>query len=342
LASFQLGKLGNPGGIRPLGPQYGGAYDALVSWSPGQEIIGLFHVFPTNGQETTARITSTYSNMEAPDPEKMHRNSNPDPPPQYRQDYAVDEYPSEDELEDHDLDILNTDYSAQRELSFYPIHQQHQLNTHYNPSVPPSLRESRDHANDTYNYPEKSRRNLNEWDEGALMPRLKNSMIDGGNDYRLPQHNARAYQAYHKRKPLIDLIRNEWQNSPYTSSSSSPTSTGYHTPSWIQVLSAPRYRRYLLVLLGILSLLWGSWHYWAGPQWGEHRLLSESLNERVRTGDGWFGENLRPEFLDMVHVKTLDQDLVPQRGDEKRLIIVGDVHGCHDEREYTNLFSRVS
>lgn len=271
----------------------------------------------------------------------MYSNSNPDPPPRY-QDYEVDEYTSEDGLEDHELEILDTDYSAQRELSFHPIHQQHQLNTHiHNPSIPPSLRGSRTPANHTYDYPEKSRRILDDWDEGALVPRLEDSMIDGGNDFRLPQRHTRGNQTYRKRKPLIDLIRNEWQNSPYTSSSSSPTSNGFPTPSWIQVLSAKRFRRYLLVLFGILSLAWGSWHYWAGPQWGEDRLLSESLNERMRTGDGWFGENLRPEFLDMVHVKTLDQGLIPQRGDGKRLIVVGDVHGCHDEREHTNPFSRL-
>ncbi len=282
----------------------------------------------------------THTKMEAQDPELMSSGSNPRSLPRCQDDSAVDDYLSEDGLEDHDLAILSTDYSAQRELSFHPIHQQHQLNSRYNLSIPPSLRGLKNSANHIQDYSEKSHRESRDPDEGATMPRFKNSMYDGGNDYRLPQHNSRAYQTYRNRRPLIDLIRNEWQNSPYTSSSSSPTSNGYHTPSWIQVLSAPRYRRHFLVLFGILGLLWSSWHYWAGPQLDEHRLLSDSLSERMRTGDGWFGENLRPEFLDMVHVKTLDQGLIPRRGDRKRLIVVGDVHGCHDEREPTNLFFR--
>ena len=51
----------------------------------------------------------------------------------------------------------------------------------------------------------------------------------------------------------------------------------------------------------------------------------------MQTGEGWFGENMRPEFLDMVHVQTLDQSLIPQKHDRNRLIVIGDVHGCHDE-----------
>lgn len=231
------------------------------------------------------------------------------------------------------MNVLNTDYSAQRDLSFYPV--QHYHNTHYTPSLPPSLRRSRNSVDDTHDNSDKDRANTYEWNERSRVPprttSLDKSMYTGSNDHRLPQHNAKAYQTHRKRRPLIDLIRNEWQNSPYTSSSSSPTSPGYSTPNWIQVLRAPRFRRYAIVILGILSLIWGNWHYWAGPQWTEHRLLYESLNERIKTGGGWFGENIRPEFLDMIHVKTLDQGLIPQQDDGNRLIVVGDVHGCHDE-----------
>ena len=83
----------------------------------------------------------------------------------------------------------------------------------------------------------------------------------------------------------------------------------------------------------LLSLGLGNWHYWAGPTWTEHRLLSKSLIERMKTGEGWLGENLRPEFLDMVQVKTLNQDFIPAREERKRLIVIGDVHGCSDECE---------
>lgn len=237
-----------------------------------------------------------------------------------------DAYSSDDDdLGDEDLSILNTDYAAQRDLSFYPS--QPQTNPRYNPSIPPSLRQSEHPAN----------HEVTQHDSKARSPvppgasSVKESTHHGSLDYRLPQHNAQAYQTHRKRRPLVDMIKNEWMTSPYTSSSSSPTNHDYSTPHWLQIFSAPRFRRYILILVGFICLVWGNWHFWIGASWREHRLLSESIVERMKTGGGWFGENMRPEFLDMVHVKTLDQGLLPSRGDEKRLIVIGDVHGCHDE-----------
>ena len=152
-------------------------------------------------------------------------------------------------------------------------------------------------------------------------------------DYRTPRYNTHAYQTHRQRVPLVDLIRNEWKHTttPYTSS---PLSPGYATPDWIQVLCAPRFKRIWYLIGALLMLTWANWHWWLGPQYTEHRLLSASLEDRTKTGEGWYGENMRPEFLDMVQVKTLDQGLVPQYHDRNRLIVIGDVHGCHDERGY--------
>ncbi len=266
----------------------------------------------------------------------------PDPPPRYDDYSSRDEYPSEDELSDHDLHVLNTDYRLQRDLTFHPALQPH--NQQYPPSMPPTLPKSRNSTNDIHALSEKYRPNVYEWNGGSSVPIQntslpKKNMYSGGsrsNDYRISQHDAQAYQSYQNRRPLVDFIRNEWKTKPYTPSSSSPGSPSYSSPNWIQVCSAPRVRRYVLFLLALLSLTLGNWHYWAGPTWTEHRLLSQSLNERMKTGEGWFGENVRPEFLDMIQVKTLDQNLIPARQDRKRLIIVGDVHGCSDEREFSN------
>lgn len=278
--------------------------------------------------------------MEAPhDPQAHPRH--PEPPPRYDDYGSGDEYPSEDELSDRDLHVLNTDYGLQRDLTFYPILQpESQL---YTSSLPPRLRGNSNSADDIHALSEKYRPNIQEWDKGSpLPPRMyKKDMYNGGlrnNDYRIPQHDARAYQSYQKRRPLIDLIRNEWKNTSYTPSSSSPGSPGYASPNWIQVCLAPRVRRYVLFLVMLLSLTWGNWHYWAGPTWTEHRLLSQSLSGRMKTGEGWFGENTRPEFLDMVHVKTLDQGLIPAGEDRRRLIVIGDVHGCSDDRKFIQCF----
>ena len=242
-------------------------------------------------------------------------------------DGDVDEYDSDEELEDTDLNLLNTDYAAQRDLSCYPTPYQH--SGRHNPSIPPSLRQSGTYAKGTEAYLEKPSSDTDEWEDESP---IQKDVFDKGSRYRSPEHNARAYQSYHQRRPLVDLIRNEWKNSPYTSSSSSsPNFHAYAVPSWLQILSAPRFRRYVLVAIGLFVLTWGNWHSWAGSQWEEHKLLGESLKERMKTGDGWFGENMRPEFLDLVHVMTLDQELVPKGADHRRLILVGDVHGCHDD-----------
>lgn len=279
--------------------------------------------------------------MDAPrDPEAHPQHT--DPPPRYDDFESGDEYPSEDELSDRDLHLLNTDYGLQKDLTFSPALRSH--NQQFNPSIPPRLRGNSSSADDIHALSEKHRSNIHGWN-GPMHPRttfLYRKDLDRGDlrniDYRIPQHDARAYHSNQKRRPLIDLIRNEWKTNPYTPSSSSPGSPGYSSPNWLQVCSAPRVRRYVLLLLMLLSLTWGNWHYWAGPTWTEHRLLSQSLSERMKTGEGWFGENVRPEFLDMIQVKTLDQDLVPAREDRRRLIVIGDVHGCSDERKLSTCF----
>ena len=65
----------------------------------------------------------------------------------------------------------------------------------------------------------------------------------------------------------------------------------------------------------------------------ENKALNEALNETMGKGQMLFGHNMTPAFLGMVQLQTLDKSLVPREGNERRLVIVGDVHGCHDERK---------
>ena len=265
-----------------------------------------------------------------------------DSPSRYDNHDSGDEYASEDELSDHDLRVLTTDYRLQRDLTFQPALQSH--SQQYSSSNTPILSKSRNSAEDSHALSEKYQAHTRERNGRLLVPPRttlmhKRDMYNQGsrsNGYSMPQHDVRAYHSYQKRRPLVDLIRNEWKTNPYTPSSSSPVSLTHSSPNWIQVCSAPRVRRYVLLLFMLLSLTLGNWHYWAGPTWTEHRLLSQSLNERMKTGEGWFGQNMRPEFLDMVQVKRLNQEFIPAREDRKRLIVIGDVHGCSEERESFN------
>jgi hypothetical protein len=148
-----------------------------------------------------------------------------------------------------------------------------------------------------------------------------------------------AYYKTHSR-PLIEYIRNEWMSNPkygqvYSNGEDRPNKFRMFL-SW---LAAPRVRRYILGYTLIGLCIWGAWHSFLRPLINEHTALARSLNVKLKSGKGWFGTNARPEFIDMIHLKTLDSKLIPndkthERGSGKRLVFVGDVHGCKDEREF--------
>jgi hypothetical protein len=124
---------------------------------------------------------------------------------------------------------------------------------------------------------------------------------------------------------LIDSARKSWQSISQRDAQRAPISPAddAKSPRWLQTAytaaSAPRFRRYALIYLTFLILAWIGW-----------RVLLPPLRERTSS-----------ELDDLIRIRTLDSDLVPTdladldagTKSQKRLIIVGDVHGCKDERE---------
>ena len=154
-------------------------------------------------------------------------------------------------------------------------------------------------------------------------------------EYETSYSKAHAYHhpAKRSRGPLVDLLRNGWRSSSKLgrSSTPSPNREDMKAPRWTQVVKVRRFRRYFpFYLLLLLCLCWMSWNRWLKPMCHENTLLRGSLDERIRTGKGWFGTNMRPKFADIKQVEKLDANLVPKG--KKRLMVVGDVHGCKDER----------
>lgn len=159
-----------------------------------------------------------------------------------------------------------------------------------------------------------------------------------GTEFQWPPRHAHAYRDRRYSRPLLEYVRNDWRNNLYADSSpSSPTFSDEDPPSLLQILSAPRFRRYAIEFLSIMSLLsfiWATWIGWVQPARLENKALNESLNLTMSEGHVLFGHNMTPAFLGMMQLKTLDKKLVPQKEDRRRLVLVGDVHGCHDERKY--------
>lgn len=163
-------------------------------------------------------------------------------------------------------------------------------------------------------------------------PRIYTGMDDGAafeKGYPASYNNAYAYQYPQPRRPLLDYITNQWQSST-SSPPFSPTSAP--VPSVSRIISAPRLRRYIMIILLVVLLPWSSWKWYGRPRWEEHQLLKTAIDEKLQTGSAWYGVNLRPAFKDMVQLQTLDNSQLPQNENKTRLIFVGDVHGCYNER----------
>ena len=92
----------------------------------------------------------------------------------------------------------------------------------------------------------------------------------------------------------------------------------------------------MAVLLFLMTslLLYACW-------WSPRRVRDDALKQRLDGSRlsrlGTYGVNLSPIFNDMVQIARLDQSLVPSMDKSgpsrtRRLVFVGDVHGCKLER----------
>jgi hypothetical protein len=158
----------------------------------------------------------------------------------------------------------------------------------------------------------------------------------------LPSHN--------KSGPLIDQVTNEWQNDQDFRESSFESQDSYShfmsekdgfrapgLPAWTRNINIPRRaQRHIVIYTLLLLSAWFSWLYYLRPTWEQEHKLDKSLAAAEKSG-ARFGANSRPAFTDMIQLRTMDQNFVPA-ADDQRLIFIGDVHGCSDERMFTGLW----
>lgn len=92
-------------------------------------------------------------------------------------------------------------------------------------------------------------------------------------------------------------------------------------------------RRAMLLYIAIAALLFLAWHRYVRPAWRENSMYMDGLE----AAEGSFGAQMTGQFKDLVQVQNLHKKHLPGgKHDEegkRRLIFVGDIHGCKTERE---------
>jgi hypothetical protein len=146
-------------------------------------------------------------------------------------------------------------------------------------------------------------------------------------------HRAGDYEQSHR--PLIDLIAND---ALYVSDEED----GFYArddeylihPKWKAIIQKTssriprRVQRFLALFLVFATVAWIAWHSSFSTVYDEYRREIALMDD---TTQQTFGVNLRPDFKDMIHIGTMDKKHLP--ADNKRLVVVGDVHGCREELE---------
>ena len=245
-----------------------------------------------------------------------------------------DGYPSsDDDLSESDLRVLNSGFTPSREFALFPSHPQSVPNDPTDHHLEDGIGNAdQDDDDDDDNTPLRHRDSRSRY-QGQQHP-----------TYHPPPRQSHAYRNPRPQpRPLIDYIKNEWREASLNPTHSQVYDDRYDPSVCLQMCCAPRLKRVWLVSFAVFFLLYCNWKFWAGPKLNERFELRESAIQRLNNAEGWFGSNLRPEFKDLIHIETLDEALLPQideAGSGRRLIFIGDVHGCIDERKVPSLWCR--
>lgn len=163
------------------------------------------------------------------------------------------------------------------------------------------------------------------------------------------------YPGQRLRKPLTDNCINEWRDNPKYNPADNPAYLASVQDDefldrlescfdrFLAVVKAPKFRRLLLLIVALSLAAFFLLTRIIEPFVEEETAVWNSLNVNTTTSTtGIFGTNIRPHFPNMIHLQDLDPALLPgsskgkqHKGAEnkKRLIFIGDIHGCKEELE---------
>ncbi|KAF1972318.1 Metallo-dependent phosphatase [Bimuria novae-zelandiae CBS 107.79] len=106
------------------------------------------------------------------------------------------------------------------------------------------------------------------------------------------------------------------------------------TPKWRGMNTNPstriprRLQRYFVIYVIAAVVILISWWVYIGPRYAVYRQEQLELGNAAKMGHV---KSMTPAFKDLIQVQDLDEKHLP-RGD-RRLVVVGDVHGCKEELE---------
>ncbi|KAF2674088.1 Metallo-dependent phosphatase [Microthyrium microscopicum] len=162
-----------------------------------------------------------------------------------------------------------------------------------------------------------------------------------------PPSNAQSYMPppmHHiPDKPLIDYVTNEWKSTEHKYPDYYKT---YDEDEYGQFIMTDKIAKdfwswpcrfprrtfkYLVLYCIFITVCIFFWMSWLKPVMDEEDILDASYNRHVLGTE--LGTNAQPEFVDMVHLKYLDSKFIPgaTHSGIKRLVVIGDVHGCKEE-----------
>lgn len=156
-------------------------------------------------------------------------------------------------------------------------------------------------------------------------------------------------------QPLIDHVTNEWQTNPKYKDEHNISPPARARPNiesrlddildyiddcvvgLVALAKSPRFWRSTFFIVALFGCSLYMWLSVIKPHVRETKAALATFDD-VKPATGLYGHNLRPSFPDMIHVKTLDPELLPKEGKlrlpssrSKRLVFVGDIHGCKEE-----------